>query len=266
LDTPSLHIREHGQEHPRTAVLLHSSGQTGTQWRAYMEPLSELGWHTMAADLIGYGKSPPWTGSEPFHHRHDIAAVAKLLGALTDREHVVIGHSYGGFVGLQALLDPAVTASAAILFEPVAWGVLGSGTTDDSAAYQVLLDSGFFDDAIGGTEAWMQLFVEFWGGPGAWRAIGERGRAGMMRSARKTYHEVRSLSFDETPLEAYASLSLPVHLIHGDRSPRESRTVARLLGQQRPDNSLTEVRGGHMTPVMDPARVLPIIASKLGAL
>ncbi|MFN3199525.1 MAG: alpha/beta fold hydrolase [Bradymonadia bacterium] len=257
-----IHSSEHGPSHERTAVLLHSSGLSGAQWRMYLKPLAEVGWRTIAVDFIGCGQSAPWSGAEPFGHRHDVAQVVSLLRTLAGQPYAIVGHSYGGLVGLQAALDPEVQPSAMVLFEPVAWGVVA-----DSPEFQEMrrsmIDSGFFDDAQGGSEAWMQRFVEYWNGPGAWVFMGERGRANMMRSARVTFEQVRSTAFDETPLGLYRDLPAPMHLMCGDQSPEESQEISRRLAGLSESNTLTEVSGGHMSPVLDPSAVVPIVCAKL---
>lgn len=94
-----------------------------------------------------------------------------------------------------------------MVYEPVAWGV--AYETGDDAALQSFVAAGFFDDARGGSAEWMGGFVDFWGGTGTWEALGEAGRAQMLKASRKTFEEVRALCFDFTPASAYASLGCP---------------------------------------------------------
>ncbi len=262
-----VHTAEHGESLDRTVVLLHSSGLSGSQWNSYLEPLTGAGWRTITVDFIGNGKSAPWRGPDPFHLQYDVEQALLVLQSLPQRRYVVVGHSYGGFVGLQTLLEPSVKPLGAVFFEPGAWGILASsGSEEEQKALQVTSEAWFSDDAKGGSEVWMQQFVEYWGGAGAWEHIGSRGREGMMRSARQTYAQTRSLAFDKTPLATYESLSVPVHLITGSQSPQEARSICLFLANASPVNSLTEVSGGHMTPVLDPATVVPVLCSKLEAL
>ena len=260
--SPSLHTQSSGPNQGRTAVLLHSSGLSGAQWRPYLVPLHESGWQTITLDFIGYGESPPWGGPEPFDHRTDVAAVVDVLRTL-EGEIAVIGHSYGGMIGMQALLDPKSPPARALVYEPVTWGVLRSdGDGTDRAFLAQLEASGFFDEETGGNLEWMRSFVTFWNGEGAWKLIGERGQAQMMKAARKTFEEVRSLCYDETPLSAYSKLRAPVHVIGGRISPAPIQRVCALLSAL-PEATYDQVDAGHMGAVTHSKLVLEQIIRRL---
>ena len=103
----------------KTALLVHSGGFTGRQWRKLGELLAPTH-DVLAPDLIGYGANP-WPAGEPFHFRQD---VERLAGLLRGRRADVVGHSYGGFLALQlALAHPELVDRIAV-YDPVAFNVL----------------------------------------------------------------------------------------------------------------------------------------------
>jgi pimeloyl-ACP methyl ester carboxylesterase len=83
----------HGQP---TLLLLHGLGATGAVWSRWA-PLLEQRWpgRWLAPDLPGHGASG-WL------ERYSFGEVAAALAALADRDEpsVVVGHSYGGVIGL----------------------------------------------------------------------------------------------------------------------------------------------------------------------
>ncbi|MEM9461229.1 MAG: alpha/beta hydrolase [Myxococcota bacterium] len=259
-----LHTHIAGPEQGRIALLLHSSGFSSRQWRPYLPALHGAGWQTMTVDLFGYGDSPAWTGQGAFHFRHDVDAVLDLLRGLSG-ELAVVGHSYGGLVGLQALIRPTCPPARAVVYEPVVWGILASDGTDEERAELGRLEaSGFFDDATGGSREWMEQFVTFWNGAGAWDALGERGQAQMMCSGRKTFEEVRSLCRDTTPAKAYAALREPVHVISGHMSPPAIRHACALLANAAAHHTIDMISAGHMGPVTHTEQVIEHVVGRLG--
>ena len=104
-------------------VLLHSSGMSGDQWRRTAEGLRQGGARTIVPDFLGSGRSAPWPEGKPFQFQNDVDVTVGLLRQVGEPVHLV-GHSYGGFIALQAALrEPARVLSMA-LYDPVAFGVL----------------------------------------------------------------------------------------------------------------------------------------------
>ncbi len=88
-------------------VLLHGMGGNSGAWSALLPWLSGRPW--LAVDLPGHGRSPRL---EAYSYARCAEAVAATLPARTDRDVVVLGHSFGGVVGLALA---AVRPIAAVL-------------------------------------------------------------------------------------------------------------------------------------------------------
>ena len=80
-------------------LLLHSGGMSGRQWRRLAALLSPS-YRVVVPDLLGSGANPPWPAGAPFDLALDLAELAELLESLRAPAHVV-GHSYGGLLGLK---------------------------------------------------------------------------------------------------------------------------------------------------------------------
>jgi pimeloyl-ACP methyl ester carboxylesterase len=247
-DSYSINYQDQGNGVP--VVLVHSSGLSSRQWSRLAARLAERH-RVVAPDLLGSGGSDPVPRDEPFDFSKDVGALEAILETIREPFHLV-GHSYGGLVALTSARRRPDRVLSIALFEPVAFGVLWS--KDDRAGIADLVDydrnGTFFDDATGGDEGWMERFVDWWQGPGAWRLLPQATRNTFLSVGRKVFQEVRSLTGDRTPHDAYAALAMPVLLLSGDRSPLAARRVAAILAETIPNAELVTFEGaGHMAPL-----------------
>lgn len=247
-DSYSVNYQDQGKGVP--VVLVHSSGLSSRQWSRLSARLAESH-RVIAIDLLGSGASDPVPRDAPFHFSTDVGALEAVLATIGEPFHLV-GHSYGGLVALTAARKRPDRVLTIALFEPVVFGVLWS--KDDRAGIADLVeydhDGSFFDDATGGDERWMECFVDWWQGAGAWRQLQEPTRNTFLGVGRKVFQEVRSLTADRTPHDAYAPLAMPALLLSGDRSPLAARRVAAILAETLPNAELVTIEGaGHMAPL-----------------
>jgi len=250
-----LRVESSGAGEP--VLLLHSSGLSGRQWRRLTPELVRRGMRAVVPDLTGHGASDAWPEPISFSFRTDVDRVVAILQA-DDAAHVV-GHSYGGLVALHAALAAPRSIRSLSLLDPVAFGTLD--TTVDADARGSLLE---LDLSWGPTEAdrerWLQTFVDYWGGPGAWSALREDARAEFRRVAWVVREGVRSLMEDTTPAHAFSGFHFPVQLVTGERSPLAARRVIQRLREAIRDARLATIPdAGHLAPVTHPQLVNPIL-------
>jgi pimeloyl-ACP methyl ester carboxylesterase len=239
-------------------VLLHSSGLTGAQWRKLTAELEKRGATVRAPDLTGHGRSPPLPAGEPFSFHRDVEAVEKILAELGPAH--LVGHSYGGLVALHVARRASLRSLA--LFDPVAFAVLDPHEDADALA-ELPHDLEWRDDEAG-RERWLETFVDFWGGAGAWRALREDARAEFRRVAWVVREGVRSLMEDTTPLDAYRTFTFPALLLTAEHSPLPARRVIQRLGQAIPNARIATIPGaGHLAPVTHADRVNAVLLEAL---
>lgn len=242
-------------------VLVHSGGMSARQWRKLVDRLAATH-RVVAPDLIGSGANPPWPADAPFHFDQDSVELAALVAGLGAPVHLV-GHSYGGLLAaIQARKEPASVRSLA-LYDPVAFGILH----DEPDVDALLADAtALVDDAIGGSEAWFERFVDWWNGAGTWAAMPAPARAQFLRVGRKVYLEVKSLVADRTAAPAYAAIAAPTLLLTGERTPLAERRVVQRLATAIPDARIVEIAGaGHMGPITHADIVNEAIAQHIAA-
>jgi pimeloyl-ACP methyl ester carboxylesterase len=243
-----------------TVLMIHSGGFTSRQWRKLSELLAPR-YRVLAPDLLGYGDSGPWPPGEPFHYRQDLALLETLLDADGEPAHL-IGHSYGGFLAFQLALQRPELVRSIAAYEPVTFGILDEVNDADARAALNLVSREWKPDASGADESWLQSFVEWWNGPGAWSRLNEDTRAAFRTAGWKLFQEVMTLAAAETTAAAYATITAPTLILGGELSPLTERRVVENLAAALPHATARFFPGvGHMGPISHAALVNEAIAA-----
>ncbi|MBC8072660.1 MAG: alpha/beta hydrolase [Deltaproteobacteria bacterium] len=240
-----------------TVVLLHSSGLSGRQFRKLAQALVAEHFSVVAPDLAGHGRSPALLEPASHSFRDDVQWVVELLRGCGGAH--VVGHSYGAFVGLQAARDAPDAVRSLVLFEPVAFGVLG-----DAAREELVGADAGWGESSEDHERWLQGFIDYWDRPGAWASQREPFREELRRVGWAVREGVRTLAADRTRDEDYAQLTLPITLMTAERSPRAAREVVQVLAAALPQSQVVEIAdAGHMAPLTDADAVNAAVVAAL---
>jgi len=127
----TLHILESGYDKPGRPllVLLHGFPELAYSWRNIMAPLAQQGYHVVAPDIRGYGRSGGAGVSyhddlRPFstlNKAHDVLALVAALGYR--QVAAVVGHDQGSpLAGWCALMRPDVFRSVVMMSSPFRGG------------------------------------------------------------------------------------------------------------------------------------------------
>jgi pimeloyl-ACP methyl ester carboxylesterase len=123
----TVHMLEAGYETPGqpALLLLHGFPELAYSWRKVMLPLASAGYHVIAPDQRGYGRTTGWDGSydadpDPFRILNMVRDAVGLVFALGHREvAMVAGHDAGAPVAAwSALIRPDIFRSVTILSSP----------------------------------------------------------------------------------------------------------------------------------------------------
>jgi pimeloyl-ACP methyl ester carboxylesterase len=250
-------------------VCLPSTGMAGSQWRKLAKALSGRGHRVLAPDLLGYGDSV-WPGTRRFETRDDVAVVTATLALAGPDPLHLVAHSYGGRVGLLAACEQPERIRSIALFEPTCFGVLRSAG-EHEAIRELLdydVDGRFLDERFGGSEAWIERFVDYWSGAGSFAEFSPREREVWLRAGRKMFEEVRETSLDAVPHQRYLErlADVPMLTMSGAESTRAGRRCAAVLAEQLPHCRHVELPGvGHMAPLLAAAEVNALILAHVAA-
>jgi pimeloyl-ACP methyl ester carboxylesterase len=123
----TVHMLDAGYEAPgRPAILLlHGFPELAYSWRKVMLPLAAAGYHVIAPDMRGYGRTTGWDGSydanpDPFRVLNMVRDAFGLVYALGYRSvAMVAGHDAGApIASWAALIRPDIFRSVTILSSP----------------------------------------------------------------------------------------------------------------------------------------------------
>jgi len=124
-----MHVLEAGYETPGRpcVLLLHGFPELAFSWRKVMPALSEAGYHVIAPDQRGYGRTSGWNASydgdlASFRLLNLVRDALGLMSAFGYRSiDAVVGHDFGSFVAAWcALVRPDVFRSVALMSAPFA--------------------------------------------------------------------------------------------------------------------------------------------------
>lgn len=124
----TMHVLEAGfEEHGRPCLLLlHGFPELAFSWRKVMLPLAQAGYHVVAPDQRGYGRTigydPEYDGDlASYRPLNLVRDVLGLVAALGYRTVDLVGHDFGSPVAAWcALLRPDVFKSVALMSAPFA--------------------------------------------------------------------------------------------------------------------------------------------------
>ena len=121
----SMHVLEAGDPARPCLLLLHGFPELAWSWRKVMRPLAELGYHVVAPDQRGYGRTTGWDGRydgdlASFRIANIVADTLALLRALRiDAVKAVIGHDFGSPVAAAcAVMHPEVFRAVSLMSAP----------------------------------------------------------------------------------------------------------------------------------------------------
>jgi pimeloyl-ACP methyl ester carboxylesterase len=245
---------------PRPLVVcIHSSGASARQW----EPLADrLGnsCNVLAPNLFGHATEPEWTG-EP---RKILAAdVERVVHVLAGRAAHLVGHSYGGVVALQIALRYPDRVNSVTVYEPVMFRLLRDfAPHSNGVALAAGIAAGIRRDLEAGLAGMAaRRFVDYWSGSGTFAALPELQRQSIARRMPMIAAHFAALWNDETTLERFAGLRMPVTLMIGGRTHSATRRIVELLRSVIPHAHYQAMSAmGHTGPMTHPYTVAQRLA------
>lgn len=236
------------------ALLLHAAGSGPRALAAFAAGLeAELG----CASALPLPLAGATSAGDPLAPQ--ITAVRRAIDAAQpDQPIVLVGHSLGGLVALLAMLDGAAVA-AAILYEPIVLACLDEADPGDRAARawdRALIEGIAAGVSAGHPEPAVARFIEAYNEV-AWSELPGKARAAILADAQGLQATTQAVHVRPLSATTLASLTTPVLVLSGTRSPDVAQRMARRLTTKLANASHAIVEGaGHMGPVLAPDAVL----------
>jgi pimeloyl-ACP methyl ester carboxylesterase len=242
-------------------VLVHSSASGNRQWRSLTDALKER-YRIIGVNLFGYGTTPGWTEKR----QQTLADQAALVisAATTCDEPVLVGHSLGAAVSLQAALQLRDKVRGLVVFEPILFYMLRQQGPADVFAEIEGLWTAF--QARGRRNDWDgagELFIDYWSGPGTWGALSAERKAAMAKMLPNVMHEWDAVTSPGPTFADLTGIRAPTRLLRAADTRKPTHTIATLLANAH-GWRLDELRtGGHMAPVIRPDLFNPVVETAL---
>ena len=253
-ESAGLFARTEGQT-GAAVVCLHSSTGSHAQWRGLASELSRR-FRVTNFDLHGHGRSPDWPEAGARTLLVDAQAVMARMHAEPGIH--LVAHSYGGAVAMQIALRHPKWVKSLALYEPVVFGMIQRLAPADVALREIeAVAMGARERVARGELAdAAALFVDYWGGAGAWRSLDAAQQAVVMSRMVAVPNHFEATFAATWGRETLSRLTMPTLLMRGAQTRASSRRVAELLGALLPQVERREIEGaGHLGPITHGALV-----------
>ncbi len=262
--SPSHHRNE-------TVVLCHCASASSREWGSLVPLLVNGGYHVLAPDFHGYGRSDPWPGQRPFDHNADINILRALLDRTKGPVHLV-GHSHGGVIALEAASQTGDSPeqqnriSSLTLIEPTLFQLLH--ITGHRQWFVIAKMAGRVRKAMarGDSRTAASIFTSFWIGKIKWFFMGEDHKRAITKTMKKVILEFETVNPALCTTKQYAGITAPVRLIIGTKTRAPAKVVGKLLFELLPNAELAHIRAGHMSPFTHKKQINQLIIDHLSSL
>ncbi|MDE2592835.1 MAG: alpha/beta hydrolase [Burkholderiales bacterium] len=250
------------------ALFIHSTATGPFMWTPFMAGRPE-GMGAIAPVNRGYSPQDLLPRGTPFSVDEEVKHLKAQIPAGTTGVHLV-AHSYGGFAALTLAQDLAQVAEVPVrslcLIEPVLFGSLRA---EEHALSAELIDqmanlygapNYLLNEEIGGSEEWIERFVDYWNQPGMWALMPEKAKTMTRMVGWKMFQEVRMVSTEPKAFEHYR-VDVPLTLVYGEHTTAPAKEMVRRLAEVNPHAHVEMLPGqGHMAVVGAQQAVLPALA------
>lgn len=243
-------------------LLLHSSQSNSGQWRLLLQTLEPY-FDLVAVDLLGYGKAPAVTPSDPqqFRFSDEIPRILSAVDSLSWQQPLtLVGHSYGGALALKFAVEQTFDLRSLVLFEPVAFHLLAS---TEAARQEIESISAQMIDAD--AQQATAAFVDYWNQPNYFAALPTKIQQVMTQQARKVQCDFAALMGESYTLRDCAVVTQPTLLLQGQFTQASARAVAHKLEVTLPAVVSQTLACGHMGPITHAVQVNSAIVEFLAA-
>lgn len=228
-------------------VALHCSGHDSRQWD-FLRRLIEPSVRFHAFDLIGTPARGPWKGGSKFGLQDEAVALVAHIARIGEPVHIV-GHSFGGALGLHLAGNQPKLVRSLCLYEPTTFSLLKTDQAEDGRLLKEIETLASDIQAAveqGCSEFAASLYTDFWGGVGSWQTLSRARRQALAEWIPKVVLDFQAL-IDE-PAQT-RNVSAPTTLMVGSQSHPHTQRIVEILTRDLDQAKQIEVPGAdHLGP------------------
>jgi haloalkane dehalogenase len=96
-----MHYVDEGDKEGRVVALVHGEPTWSFMFRRTVAPLVTAGYRVIVPDLIGFGRSDKPSRPEDYTYESHVRWLGSFFGALAVKDVALLGHDWGGLIGLR---------------------------------------------------------------------------------------------------------------------------------------------------------------------
>ncbi len=238
-------------------VLLHATLSASVQLTGLARRLASCG-PVVAFDRRGSGESP-MADPRPLDVAVHVADLAALLDSEGMAGAILVGHSFGAVVALEAAARLPGRVRAVVAWEPP-YGPLADAAT--RARFAAVAAATERAHAAGGPAAAAEVFLDGVAGDGTWQALPKRARDFLVEQGDGAFADAALSGLEPGGL---ARIVAPVTVLTGTSSEPFYAPIARAVVAAIPGARLVVLDGlDHLAPIADSEAVATAILDAIG--
>jgi pimeloyl-ACP methyl ester carboxylesterase len=248
-----------------TVVLLPGSCATGAAWRPIMEAWGGR-FRCVTTSLLGYGGTAERRTAADTSIAHETDVVEAVIRRAGGPVHLV-GHSYGGLVGVAVALRKAVPLAGLTVLEAPAMDILKDRGEDEHYGTFRAMSDAYAAAFRGGDREAIAAMIDFYGGAGTFASWPQRVRAYAIETTAANLLDWQSGYGFPLTADALATIGEPTLVLWGGASRPAVQRANALLGQCIPGAATGVIDGAaHFMIATHAKDVADLIARHIDAI
>jgi len=256
IDLPKgIHVSGEGP----AVILLHSSLSSSKQWTVLVKRLQK-NFTVINVDILGYGDvgyDETMNSLEGYRASDEIARIEKTLQHLgiENQAYHIVGHSFGGALGLKLAVEKPDKVLSLSLFEPVAFHLI-----EDNSEAKIILDDLFRKVAVDDLAMAAEAFMDYWNSKGVFKSLPKRVQKSVAHEMQKVHLDSIALMSESYGPEDISKITAPAMIMKGSESPVLSSVLVDIVVNELSSVKQEVFDVGHMGVISHAHIIQPKIA------